>query len=88
MNFILYSKPDCCLCTSLLEKLRQIPELELEVRDIATNLIWFEKYQFTIPVVCAVGAAGEVELSRISPRASVDKIQELLWRSQPPFPSE
>lgn len=80
MNLILYSKPDCCLCLGLLEKLEQIkePNISLEVRDITTNLNWFEKYQFEVPVLCKVDGATEQELPRVSPRSPVAKLQQLL----------
>jgi hypothetical protein len=89
MNLIVYSKPDCCLCTGLLEKLEQIQDLSfnLEVRDITTNLNWFEKYQNEVPVLCVVkGVVNqeliEQELPRVSPRSPVAKLQQLLLSYQ------
>ncbi len=82
MNLVIYSKPECCLCEGLLEKLRQIQDLKfnLEVRDITSNLNWFEKYQYEVPVLCMVKNAVEHELPRISPRSPVKKLQELLQK--------
>ncbi|AFY74707.1 Glutaredoxin-like domain (DUF836) [Synechococcus sp. PCC 7502] len=86
MNLILYSKPDCCLCLGLMEKLEQIQELDvlppvlIEVRDITTNLNWFEKYQYEIPVLCVLKDNMEQELPRISPRSPVSKLQQLLLK--------
>jgi hypothetical protein len=84
MNLILYSKPDCCLCSGLLEKLAQIqePNINLEVRDITTNLNWFEKYQFEVPVLCKVDGDKEQELPRVSPRSPLTKLQQLLISHQ------
>ncbi len=83
MNLIVYSKPDCCLCAGLLEKLEQIqePSFILEVRDITTNLNWFEKYQYEVPVLCVLKGSLEQELPRISPRSPLVKLQQLLLNS-------
>lgn len=92
MNLIVYSKPDCCLCEGLLEKLEQIQdpsfnletsletnlEISLEIRDITTNLNWFEKYQFEVPVLCVLKGNLEQELPRVSPRSPARKLQEML----------
>jgi Glutaredoxin-like domain (DUF836) len=82
MNLVVYSKPECCLCQGLLEKLAQIQDLKfnLEVRDITSNLNWFEKYQYEVPVLCIVKNTVEQELPRISPRSPVKKLQELLQK--------
>jgi hypothetical protein len=92
MNLIIYSKPDCCLCAGLLEKLEQIQdpnfnlgtnleislEIKLEIRDITTNLNWFEKYE--VPVLCVLRENIELELPRVSPRSPARKLQEMLSR--------
>ena len=87
MNLILYSKPGCHLCEGLQEKLEQIQELdfELEVRDITTNKDWFAAYQYEIPVLCRYSATEEKEeiLPRLSPRASVEKVQQILEKYLP-----
>lgn len=80
MHLIIYSKPDCCLCTGLLEKLEKIEDqsINLEIRDITTNLNWFEKYQYEVPVLCVLKDNLELELPRVSPRSPVSKLQQLL----------
>jgi hypothetical protein len=80
MQLILYSKPDCHLCTGLQEKLAQIQNLdiELEVRDITTRDDWFAAYQYEVPVLCQKLGDGEKSLPRPSPRASVQQIEKLL----------
>jgi hypothetical protein len=86
MNLIVYSKPDCCLCAGLLEKLEQIQDpsfnfdINLEIRDITTNLNWFEKYQYEVPVLCVIKENLELELPRVSPRSPARKLQELLTK--------
>jgi len=82
MDLVIYSKPGCCLCEGLLEKLAQVeePKFNLEVRDITTNLNWFEKYQYEIPVLCLIQNQVEQELPRISPRSPIRKLQELLQK--------
>jgi glutaredoxin len=91
MRLILYSKPGCHLCEGLQEKLEQIQNLsfDLEVRDISTREDWFLKYQYEVPVLYlsnhrgAEGAEeGEVEvpLPRPSPRASVQQLQQMLYK--------
>ncbi len=80
MQLILYSKPGCHLCEGLMEKLAQVTALdfELEVRDITTQEAWFEAYQYEIPVLCWLSPTGAQELPRLSPRASVVRLEQLL----------
>jgi hypothetical protein len=80
MQLILYSKPGCHLCEGLLEKLAQVESmaLELEVRDITTQPDWFEAYQYEIPVLYWVSPAGPRPLPRLSPRAPVARLEQLL----------
>ncbi len=80
MQLILYSKPGCHLCEGLLEKLAAVTNLqfELEVRDITTQEAWFEAYQYEIPVLCWVSPTGPQELPRLSPRAPVARLEQLL----------
>jgi Glutaredoxin-like domain (DUF836) len=78
MQLVLYSKPGCHLCEGLEEKLRQVPDAELEVRDITTREDWFEQYQYEIPVVML--APSERVLPRFSPRSSVAHIAQLLGK--------
>jgi hypothetical protein len=83
MHLILYSKPGCHLCEGLQEKLQQIQtiDFQLEVRDITTRPDWFEAYQYEIPVLCQNLPSGEKPLPRLSPRASVKQIEQLLLKS-------
>ncbi len=79
-QLILYSKPGCHLCEGLLEKLQKItdPELTIEIRDINTNENWFNLYQYEIPVLCQQIEGTEQPLPRLSPRASVRQVQQML----------
>jgi hypothetical protein len=76
MQLVLYTKPGCHLCEGLEEKLRQVPEVELELRDITTRDDWFQLYQYEVPVVLL--APSPVPLPRFSPRSSVSQITQLL----------
>jgi glutaredoxin len=91
MRLILYSKPGCHLCEGLQEKLEQIQNLsfDLEVRDISTREDWFLKYQYEVPVLYlsnrrdaedAEEGGMEVLLPRPSPRASVQQLQQMLYK--------
>ncbi|MEM6614475.1 MAG: glutaredoxin family protein [Cyanobacteria bacterium P01_C01_bin.72] len=80
MELILYSKPGCHLCEGLQSKLEQVRNLEfdLEIRDITTREDWFAAYQYEIPVLCQKMSDAEKLLPRISPRASVVKLEQML----------
>jgi Glutaredoxin-like domain (DUF836) len=82
MKLILYSKPDCHLCQGLLEKLQLVRavQIDLEIRDITSNLNWFEQYQYEVPVLCLRDEQldRERELPRLSPRSPLTKLEELL----------
>jgi hypothetical protein len=84
MKFVLYSKPGCHLCEGLEEKLAAAAHLafDLEIRDITTQPEWFQRYQYEIPVLCAVvpTAEGAVEerLPRLSPRAPQNRLEQLI----------
>jgi hypothetical protein len=92
MNLIFYSKPGCHLCEGLYEKLEQVRSipLDIEMRDITTRDDWFQAYQYEIPVVVWVreaqpeGAnpspAALVRLPRLSPRASVSQVEQMLQK--------
>ena len=83
MKLILYSKQDCCLCEGLLAKLQQIKnvDFELEIRDIASNPDWFDRYQYEIPVLYLLSdRQQEQELPRFSPRSPIEKLEALLKR--------
>lgn len=83
MQLILYSKPGCHLCEGLQEKLEQVnrPEFELEIRDITTREDWFARYQYSIPVLCQQLPDGEQPLPRLSPRATVAKLEQMLQKN-------
>lgn len=82
MKLILYSKPGCHLCEGLLEKLQlvQAVPFDLEIRDITSNLNWFEQYQYEIPILCFWDEQlnQERKLPRLSPRSPLTKLEELL----------
>jgi len=83
MYLILYSKPGCHLCQGLQEKLAQVQDVpfELEVRDITTREDWFAAYQYEIPVLCQKLPDREKPLPRLSPRASVAKLEQMLQKN-------
>ena len=83
MDLILYSKPGCHLCEGLQQKLTQVKNLEfnLEIRDINVNQDWFAAYEYSIPVLCQKLPTGEKPLPRISPRASVAKLEQMLQKN-------
>ncbi|MBD3881516.1 glutaredoxin family protein [Phormidium tenue FACHB-886] len=82
MQLILYNKLGCHLCEGLLEKLEQVtsPTFELEVRDITTRPEWFNAYQYEIPVLFAIRDGQSTLLPRLSPRASVQQVAQMLQR--------
>ncbi|CAA7019674.1 unnamed protein product [Microthlaspi erraticum] len=87
-RLILYSKPGCCLCDGLKEKLQaafslsgpdSLNDVTLQVRDITTNPEWEKAYQYEIPVLAKENSDGKEEiLPRLSPRLSVELIQKKL----------
>ena len=79
MQLILYSKPGCHLCEGLREKLAQLP-VALEVRDITTRENWFAAYQYEVPVLCQQHPDGEKRFPRLSPRASVEQVEQMLQK--------
>lgn len=83
LRLILYGKPGCHLCEGLQEKLEQIDAfpVELEVRDITTNPDWFAQYEYTIPVLTYRQGDQEIEIPRLSPRASVQQVAQTLQKS-------
>ncbi|XP_021748826.1 uncharacterized protein LOC110714592 [Chenopodium quinoa] len=85
-KLILYSKPGCCLCDGLKEKLSAafslssptdpLHDVDLQIRDITTNPEWERAYQYEIPVLAKLLPDGtEVTLPRLSPRLGVEVIQ-------------
>lgn len=83
MDLILYSKPGCHLCEGLQEKLAAVENIDfnLEIRDITTREDWFVAYQYEIPVLCQKLPTTEKSLPRISPRASVAKLEQMLQKN-------
>ncbi|KAK1581335.1 hypothetical protein Q3G72_005092 [Acer saccharum] len=71
-KLVLYSKPGCCLCDGLKEKLQaafllsgseSLHDVDLQVRDITTNPDWQNAYQYEIPVLARLLSDGtEVHL--------------------------
>lgn len=82
MHLILYSKPGCHLCEGLAEKLTQVTKFDfnLEIRDITTNDEWFEAYCYEIPVLTQKIDTTEKPLPRLSPRASVAQLEQMLQK--------
>ena len=82
MQLILYSKPGCHLCQGLQEKLSQVSlfNFDLEIRDITTNDEWFNIYQYEIPVLLQKLDTTEKLLPRLSPRASVKQLEQMLQK--------
>lgn len=86
MKLVLYSKPDCCLCQGLEEKLRAIARfpVELEVRDITTREDWFAAYEYEVPVLMGQGKDGSLLLiPRPAPRLSVTQLETWLAKHIP-----
>nr|XP_043606595.1 uncharacterized protein LOC122578652 [Erigeron canadensis] len=89
-QLILYSKPGCCLCDGLKEKLHSafslsssdsypLQNVQLQIRDITSNPDWEKAYQFEIPVLARLRSDGTEEvIPRFSPRAGVDHIHAKL----------
>ncbi|TKY74288.1 Glutaredoxin protein [Spatholobus suberectus] len=85
-KLVLYSKPGCCLCDGLKEKLQaafllsgpdSLNDVELQIRDITSNPEWESAYQYEIPVLAKVLSDGaEVALPRLSPRLGVELLQK------------
>ncbi|OAY23398.1 uncharacterized protein LOC110606060 isoform X1 [Manihot esculenta] len=85
-KLVLYSKPGCCLCDGLKEKLQaafllsgphSLHDVDLQVRDITSNPEWERAYQYEIPVLAKVLSDGTEEtLPRLSPRLGVELIHK------------
>ncbi|EOA21796.1 hypothetical protein CARUB_v10002260mg [Capsella rubella] len=68
-RLVLYSKPGCCLCDGLKEKLNaafslspgsdSLHDVVLQVRDITTNPEWERAYQYEIPVLAKENSDGK-----------------------------
>ncbi|KAI4389160.1 hypothetical protein MLD38_001416 [Melastoma candidum] len=85
-TLVLYSKPGCCLCDGLKEKLQSafliagpnsLHDVVLQIRDITTDPEWEKAYQYEIPVLARLRPDGTEEiLPRLSPRLGVELIQK------------
>ncbi|EFJ25247.1 hypothetical protein SELMODRAFT_99477 [Selaginella moellendorffii] len=86
-RLVLYSKPGCCLCDGLKEKLQaafliggdasSLAGTTLEVRDITSNPEWEKAYQYEIPVLARIKDDGlEEVLPRMSMRISVEQLHK------------
>ncbi|PIA47336.1 hypothetical protein AQUCO_01400183v1 [Aquilegia coerulea] len=74
-KLVLYSKPGCCLCDGLKEKLQaafsitgpdSLHDVDLQIRDITSNPEWENAYQYEIPVLARVLSDGtEVSFSTL-----------------------
>ncbi|KAJ9159634.1 hypothetical protein P3X46_025125 [Hevea brasiliensis] len=83
---VLYSKPEFCLCDGLKEKFQDasllfsphfLHDINLQVRDITSNLEWERACQFEIPMLTKILSDGTKEtLPKISPRVRVEFIQK------------
>ena len=96
-KLIFYTKPGCHLCEGLEEKLAELNHLpiEVETRDITQNSVWFAEYQYEIPVLCRLIKHPETQelekeqpLPRLSPRAPVRKLEQMLQTYLGPFEAE
>ncbi|KAF8404114.1 hypothetical protein HHK36_008994 [Tetracentron sinense] len=66
-KLLLYTKPGCCLCDGLKEKLQaafslagpdSLHDVHLQIRDITSNPEWERSYQYEIPVLARVLSDG------------------------------
>ncbi|GMN51755.1 hypothetical protein TIFTF001_020908 [Ficus carica] len=73
-KLILYSKPECCLCEGLKEKLEaafllsgpdSLHDVHLEIRDITTCPCWEKEFQYEIPVLAKVLSDGTEDFSEV-----------------------
>ncbi|KAG8493898.1 hypothetical protein CXB51_011347 [Gossypium anomalum] len=88
-KLVLYSKPGCCLCDGLKEKLHaafslSVPDplhdVVLQVRDITSNPEWEKAYQYEIPVLAKVLSDGSESTSHEQYQSF---FQEILPRLSP-----
>jgi Glutaredoxin-like domain (DUF836) len=83
MHLILYSKPGCHLCEGLREKIEQIQQIpiQLDERDITSNPEWMRAFEYEIPVLYQVVGESMIRLPRISPRATVLQVEQMLQKN-------
>ncbi|KAJ7965588.1 Glutaredoxin-like protein [Quillaja saponaria] len=85
-KLVLYSKPGCCLCDGLKEKLQaafllsgpdSLHDVDLQIRDITSNPEWERAYHYEIPVLAKILSDGTEEtMPRLSPRLGVELVQK------------
>ncbi|KAG2399868.1 uncharacterized protein HKW66_Vig0102780 [Vigna angularis] len=87
-KLVLYSKPGCCLCDGLKEKLHaafllagpdSLNDVDLQAYLFLSrcNPEWENAYQYEIPVLAKVLSDGtEVALPRLSPRLGVELLHK------------
>ncbi|KAL3683970.1 hypothetical protein R1sor_001992 [Riccia sorocarpa] len=79
LRLIMYSKPGCCLCDGLKEKLSTLSDVELEIRNILTKPEWENAYRYEIPVLAHVREDGTEEtIPRLSPRLTAQQMHNKL----------
>jgi len=88
-KLVIYSKPGCCLCDGLKEKVSAVlqkaqfqPSLltgaDIEVRDITTRPEWEQAYAMEIPVLAhaSLDNSNEKQIPRPAPRLSADRLEK------------
>ncbi|SBO43047.1 glutaredoxin family protein [Cyanobium sp. NIES-981] len=82
---LLYSRPGCCLCEGLEEKLRLLsPAPDLEVVNVDEDPALQARFGLEVPVLAWRSAQGERVLPRVPPRL-VDTAL-LVWLRKNGFP--
>lgn len=73
----LWGKPGCCLCEraeQILERLRSEYDLQIEKRDITTDLASFERFRNVVPVVeIEAGPRFEGKITEFRLRQALDR---------------
>jgi hypothetical protein len=82
---LLYSRPGCCLCEGLEEKLRRLsPAPELEVVNVDGDPALQARFGLEVPVLVLRSGGQERRLPRVPPRL-VDTAL-LVWLQRNGFP--
>ncbi|XP_062149528.1 uncharacterized protein LOC133858072 isoform X1 [Alnus glutinosa] len=90
-KLVLYSKPGCCLCDGLKEKLQaaflvsapdSLHDIDLQIRDITSNPEWERAYQYEIPVLAKVLSDGTECKRKIQRKRSIGMLFRD-WSSAP-----
>jgi hypothetical protein len=75
MNLVVYTRPDCGLCTEMLDELAHLLEdrpIRVDVVDVDSDPALAQRYGMRIPVLCA---DGEFVCAY---RLDVDRVRRLL----------